>query len=104
LRSAVTALPHAVAELRMVEKDPIGGPGGRAALLNMVGEVDTLLDPFALLRRCQRLEVEAMRQRVAHWTSHEQGVVIIASEHCPTVWDDFFEPAGGHRRFLIVDL
>src|SRR5262249_52328700 len=45
----------------------VGGPGGQGAYLNMVLAIETSLDPFAMLRRCQRIESLALRQRVVHW-------------------------------------
>lgn len=66
LRHAVAALaPQAVSSV--YETDPIGGPDGQGPFLNMVVELRTALDPFALVRRLQRLEEEAGRQRVVHW-------------------------------------
>jgi aminoglycoside phosphotransferase (APT) family kinase protein len=52
---------------QVYETEPMGGPDDQGAYLNMVVEIETTLDPFALLRRCQRIEAEAMRQRVVHW-------------------------------------
>ena len=66
LRHAVAVLaPQAVSSV--YETDPIGGPDGQGPFLNMVVELRTALDPFALVRRLQRLEEEAGRQRVVHW-------------------------------------
>jgi len=33
----------------------------------MVIELETTLDPFALLRLCQRIELAAGRERAVHW-------------------------------------
>jgi len=67
LRSAVAELGNVVATSQVFETEPIGGPGGQGAYLNMVVEVETTLDPFAFLRRCQRIEANALRQRIVHW-------------------------------------
>lgn len=48
------------------ETAPVGGPE-QGPYLNMVVEIRTELDPFALVRRLQRLEESAGRQRVVHW-------------------------------------
>ncbi len=66
-------LCHAVKQLSPVavsqvyETAPVGGPAGQGPFLNMVVELHTSLDPFALIRRLQRLEEEAGRTRVVHW-------------------------------------
>ena len=67
LRLAVRSLPGVRAMSRVFETDPVGGPDGQGAFLNMVVVLDTDLDPYALLRRCRRIEAEAYRQRVVHW-------------------------------------
>ena len=61
--SSVTSSPQS----QVFETDPVGGPDGQGAYLNMVVAVDTPLDPFAFVRRCQRIEAEALRQRTVHW-------------------------------------
>jgi dihydroneopterin aldolase / 2-amino-4-hydroxy-6-hydroxymethyldihydropteridine diphosphokinase len=66
LRFATRHLGNVVAESEVYETDPIG-PGEQGAYLNMVVAVDTSLDPFALLRRCQRVEAAAGRERKVHW-------------------------------------
>ena len=43
------------------------GPDAQGAYLNMVVKVDTSLDPYAFIRRCQRIEASALRKRVVHW-------------------------------------
>lgn len=67
LRYAVDHLGPLVAESQVFETDPIGGPGGQGPYLNMVVAFDTVLDPYALVRRLQRIEAEAGRQRIVHW-------------------------------------
>ena len=106
LRSAVAGLSRVVAESRVFETDPIGGPGGQNAFLNMVVEVETLLDPFALLRRCQRLEAEAMRQRVVHWGPRTLDVDIILYDEVEVRSDDLVlpHPRFTERRFVLAPL
>ncbi len=67
LRLAVNSLRDVVRTSQVFETDPIGGPGGQGAYLNMVVAVSTSLDPYAFLRRCRLIEAEALRQRVVHW-------------------------------------
>lgn len=67
LRHAVRNLGHVVAQSQVYETAPVGGPDDQGAYLNMVVVIDTPLDPFALLRRCQRVEASAGRVRKIHW-------------------------------------
>ncbi len=73
----VAGLERVVAMSQVYETDPVGGPDDQGAYLNMVVEIETTLDPFALLRRCQRIEGEAMRQRVVRWGPRTLDVDII---------------------------
>ena len=63
LRFAINGLPDVVAVSEDYETDPVGGPDGQGAYLNMVVALDTYLDPFALLQRCHSLEAEGGRER-----------------------------------------
>lgn len=67
LRFAVGELGNVVAMSQVFETEPVGGPDGQGAYLNMVVKVQTSLDPYAFIRRCQRIEANALRQRVVHW-------------------------------------
>jgi dihydroneopterin aldolase/2-amino-4-hydroxy-6-hydroxymethyldihydropteridine diphosphokinase len=67
LRHAVRHAGVLVAQSQVYETAPIGGPGGQGPYLNMVIAVDTPLDPYALLRRNQRIEASAGRERKVHW-------------------------------------
>ena len=92
-----------VAMSQVYETDPVGGPDEQGAYLNMVVEVDTPLDPFAFLRRCQRIEAEAMRQRVVHWGPRTLDVDIMLYDD---VDDDVARPDVPHplfaeRRFVL---
>lgn len=65
LRLALAALaPQLSARSRVYETDPVGGPENQGPYLNMVVAVDTLLDPFALLRHCHEIEASAGRVRL----------------------------------------
>jgi dihydroneopterin aldolase / 2-amino-4-hydroxy-6-hydroxymethyldihydropteridine diphosphokinase len=67
LRRAVRELQSAqgspVTTSAIYETEPFGGREGQGAYLNMVVAVDTTMDPYALLRECQRLEDLAVRVR-----------------------------------------
>jgi dihydroneopterin aldolase/2-amino-4-hydroxy-6-hydroxymethyldihydropteridine diphosphokinase len=67
LRLAVSSFDDVQRISQVFETDPVGGPEGQGAYLNMVIAVHTTLDPYALLRRCRQIEATAYRQRVVHW-------------------------------------
>jgi dihydroneopterin aldolase/2-amino-4-hydroxy-6-hydroxymethyldihydropteridine diphosphokinase len=67
LRFATRHLGNLVAQSQVYETEPVGGPDNQGAYLNMVVAIETSLDPFALLRRCQRVELAAGRERKVHW-------------------------------------
>ena len=67
LRFAVSELSNVVAMSQVFETAPVGGPDDQGAYLNMVVQIETPLDPYALIRRCQRIEANALRQRIVHW-------------------------------------
>jgi dihydroneopterin aldolase / 2-amino-4-hydroxy-6-hydroxymethyldihydropteridine diphosphokinase len=67
LRFALGELGGVVAQSQVFETDAVGGPDGQPAYLNMVALLDSPLDPFAFLRRCQRIESAALRQRTVPW-------------------------------------
>lgn len=56
-----------VRQSQVFETDPVGGPDGQGAYLNMVVEITTELDPYALLRWLHRIEADAGRSRTVHW-------------------------------------
>lgn len=60
---AIRSTPGAVRVSGCYETEPIGGPSGQDPYLNVVVEVLTRLDPFALLAHCHRLERAASRMR-----------------------------------------
>ncbi len=106
LRSGVRGLGTVVAMSNVYETDPVGGPNDQGAYLNMVVEVETTLDPFALLRRCQRIEAEAMRQRVVHWGPRTLDVDIILYDDATIDTPDLVvpHPFFGERRFVLQPL
>jgi dihydroneopterin aldolase / 2-amino-4-hydroxy-6-hydroxymethyldihydropteridine diphosphokinase len=63
LRSAIDSLDGVVAVSHVYETDPVDTPEGSGRYLNMVVAVETDLDPFALLARCQHAEHDAGRVR-----------------------------------------
>ncbi len=106
LRLGVLGLGHVTAMSSVYETDPVGGPEGQGAYLNMVVEVETSLDPFALLRRCQRIESEAMRQRVVRWGPRTLDVDIIQFADVSIDSEDLHvpHPRFAERRFVLEPL
>lgn len=58
---------NVIKQSQVYETDPVGGPDGQGAYLNMVAEITTELDPYALLRWLHRIEADAGRSRSVHW-------------------------------------
>jgi len=106
LRFAVGELGNVVAMSQIYETEPVGGPDGQGAYLNMVVKVQTSLDPYAFIRRCQRIEANALRQRIVHWGPRTLDVdmlfyddVHIASERLTVP-----HPRINERRFVLTPL
>jgi 2-amino-4-hydroxy-6-hydroxymethyldihydropteridine diphosphokinase len=67
LRDGVAALPDVVAISPVYETDPVGGPAGQGAYLNLVVELDTERSPRALLDVAHEAEAAAHRVRRERW-------------------------------------
>lgn len=106
LRLAVAGLSPIVAQSQVYETDPVGGPDDQGAYLNMVVELETTLDPFALLRRCQRIEGEAMRQRIVHWGPRTLDVDIVLYDDVVIQSPELVvpHPRFAERRFVLTPL
>lgn len=106
LRLGVAGLGNVTAMSQVYETDPVGGPDEQGPFLNMVVEVETSLDPFALLRRCQRIEAEAMRQRVVRWGPRTLDVDIVLFDDLTMSSDDLSipHPRFAERRFVLQPL
>jgi 2-amino-4-hydroxy-6-hydroxymethyldihydropteridine diphosphokinase len=63
LRAAVDQLDDIVAISHLYETDPVDTPDGSGRYLNMAVAVDTRLDAFQLLAKCQHVERNAGRVR-----------------------------------------
>ncbi|MDP8976635.1 MAG: 2-amino-4-hydroxy-6-hydroxymethyldihydropteridine diphosphokinase [Actinomycetota bacterium] len=63
LRRAAAALPGLVRTSPVYETEPVGGPPGQGHFLNAVVELETSLEPRALLAVCHGLEEAAGRVR-----------------------------------------
>ena len=106
LRLGVRGLGNVTRMSQVYETDPVGGPDDQGPYLNMVVEVETSLDPFALLRRCQRIEAEAMRQRTVHWGPRTLDVDIIQYDDLTLQSESLTIPHPHHteRRFVLQPL
>jgi len=106
LRHAVASLPGITAQSQVFETDPIGGPDGQGAYLNMVAVLSTTLDPYALMRRCRRIEADALRQRVVHWGPRTLDIDLLFYDDI-TINDPALtvpHPRFAERRFVLAPL
>jgi dihydroneopterin aldolase/2-amino-4-hydroxy-6-hydroxymethyldihydropteridine diphosphokinase len=106
LRLAVERLGDVTKMSRVYETDPVGGPSGQDAFLNMVVEVRTMLDPYAFLRRCRQIEADGMRQRTVRWGPRTLDVDVLFYEEI-TIDDPILtlpHPRYAERRFVLAPL
>lgn len=106
LREAVQELGNVTAMSQVWETEPIGGPGEQGAFLNMVVKIETSLDPFALLRRFQRIEAIALRQRIVRWGPRTLDVDLLFYDEISISSDELTvpHPRIDERRFVLVPL
>ena len=90
----------------MFETDPVGGPDAQGAYLNMVVVVDTSLDPFAFVRRCQRIEADALRQRTVRWGPRTLDVDVLFYDDVTIDSPELTipHPRLAERRFVLAPL
>ncbi|UDY34449.1 2-amino-4-hydroxy-6-hydroxymethyldihydropteridine diphosphokinase [Dermatobacter hominis] len=106
LGQAVDSLPDVVAVSPVYETDPIGGPGGQDAYLNIVVELSTTIAPRALLSICHRIEANAERVRAERWGPRTLDVDIIWMDGV-TMDDESLtipHPRWKDRRFVLAPL
>lgn len=106
LRYAIGELGNVVAMSQVFETEPIGGPDAQGAYLNMVVKVETSLDPYAFIRRCQRIEAGAMRQRVVHWGPRTLDVDLLFFDDVTIDGPELTvpHPRISERRFVLTPL
>jgi 2-amino-4-hydroxy-6-hydroxymethyldihydropteridine diphosphokinase len=106
LRAAVASLPDLVATSPVYETDPVGGPEDQGAYLNLVVELDTDLDPRALLEVCRTLEQAAARVREVRWGPRTLDVDLLLIEGTTVDEPDLQvpHPRMGDRRFVLAPL
>lgn len=108
LREAVDSL--ASVGLRNVspvyETEPIGGPDGQGAFLNLVVELDSELPGRDLLGVCHRLESAAGRVRAERWGPRTLDVDILWIEDTTIEEPDLVipHPRMWKRRFVLAPL
>jgi 2-amino-4-hydroxy-6-hydroxymethyldihydropteridine diphosphokinase len=107
LREAVDSLgPCVVAVSGLWETEPVGGPGGQGAYLNIVVELDTGLDARGLLGVCHRIEAAADRKREERWGPRTLDVDVLWMESGPVDEPDLVvpHPRAHERRFVLAPL
>lgn len=105
LRTAIASLPDVVAVSDAYETDPVGGPD-QGRFLNLVVELDTDLEPHALLGVCHRIESAAGRVRDVRWGPRTLDVDILWIEGVTVDTPDLQvpHPRMMERRFVLEPL
>jgi dihydroneopterin aldolase/2-amino-4-hydroxy-6-hydroxymethyldihydropteridine diphosphokinase len=95
-----------ISQSQVFETAPVGGPDNQGAYLNMVVAVETSLDPFAMLRRCQRIEALALRQRIVHWGPRTLDVDLLFFDEITIGSPELTipHPRYAERRFVLTPL
>ena len=95
-----------IVQSQVFETAPVGGPDDQGAYLNMVVAVETSLDPFAMLRRCQRIESLALRQRIVHWGPRTLDVDLLFFDEITIGSPELTipHPRYAERRFVLTPL
>ena len=106
LREAIDSLPGVVQVSPLYETDPVGGPGGQGAYLNVVVEIETELSPRDLLGVCHRLESAAHRVRSERWGPRTLDVDILLYDDLTVDEPDLQipHPRMWQRRFVVAPL
>jgi len=106
LRDAVAAAPDVVAVSPVYETEPLGGPEGQRAHLNLVLELDTPLDAHGLLGVCRRLEGAAGRVREERWGPRtlDVDVLWVDGEVVAEAELEVPHPRMWERRFVLAPL
>lgn len=77
LRLGLSKLPGVIGVSQVYETEPVGGPAGQGAYLNMVAELTAPQDPRALLSVAQGAEAAAGRRRGERWGPRSLDVDIL---------------------------
>ena len=95
-----------VAVSPLYETEPMGGPAGQGAYLNVVVELATTDSPRALLERCRALEEAAGRVRTVRWGPRTLDADVLLVEGCAVDEEDLTvpHPRLWERRFVVQPL
>ena len=95
-----------VAVSPVYETDPVGGPAGQGAFLNLVVELRTERTPRELLGVCERLESAAERVRGVRWGPRTLDVDVLWMEGITVDEPDLVvpHPRMWERRFVLAPL
>ncbi|HVF14916.1 MAG TPA: 2-amino-4-hydroxy-6-hydroxymethyldihydropteridine diphosphokinase [Acidimicrobiales bacterium] len=106
LRRAVAALPDVVAVSPVYETEPVGGPEGQPAYLNLVVELSSDLSPHALLDVARRLEDAAGRVRAERFGPRnlDVDVLLVGDEAVDDADLTVPHPRMHERRFVLAPL
>jgi 2-amino-4-hydroxy-6-hydroxymethyldihydropteridine diphosphokinase len=106
LTAAIASLEGVTAVSPLYETDPMGGPGGQGAYLNLVVVIDTDLTPRQLLGVCHRLETAADRVRLERWGPRTLDVDILWVDGVTVDEPDLQVPHPRlyERRFVLAPL
>lgn len=106
LKYAVDNLDGIIALSQVFETDPIGGPDNQGPYLNMAALIETELDPFAMIRRLQRIEAEAGRQRIIRWGPRTLDLDLLFYDDVTITGEDLTvpHPRYAERRFVLAPL
>jgi len=106
LRAGIEELGGVLRQSRVYETEPVGGPDHQGPYLNMVAVVETPLDPFAFIRRCQRIEALAGRQRIVHWGPRTLDIDLLFYDDAVIQSDELTvpHPRVCERRFVLNPL
>ncbi len=106
LINAIRSTPEVTRVSGCFETEPIGGPHGQNPHLNVVVEVETRLDPFALLAHCQRLERAAGRIRTVKDGPRtlDVDVILYGDVHVASGELTVPHPRMHERRFVLTPL
>ena len=99
-------MPGLVCVSPVYETEPVGGPEGQGAFLNVVVEVDSDLEPGELLDLCHGLEEDAGRVRREQWGPRILDVDILWIEGLTVAEADLVvpHPRMWERRFVMAPL
>jgi 2-amino-4-hydroxy-6-hydroxymethyldihydropteridine diphosphokinase len=106
LRRAVASIPDLVGVSPVYETEPLGGPSGQDAYLNLVVELDTQRSPRQLLEVARRLEQAARRVRGVRFGPRTLDVDVLLVGELRVEDDELVvpHPRMWERRFVLAPL